>query len=214
MSTTRRTRAVLSLSKENAAALLAQAWAIYHGMDADKATFAAPNPPLSTLLVEINDFDAAEQATATKTKGTFAVRDTKRDILVTSLESERMYVQSLCDASPERAVAIVTAAAMAVGKTPLSAKPILQAKPSPKPGAVVLLANATLLVGRGVKRKATFNWQYSADGGKTWTGAPSTPLASTEIDGLAPLTTYAFRVGVTVSRVVGEWSQAVTYLVR
>jgi hypothetical protein len=183
-------------------------------MNADKVTFAAPNPPLAALLGQIQALDVAEQATSTKTKGTVAVRDTKRELLVTSLESERMYVQSLCDASPEQAVAVATAAAMAIGKVPTYAKPILQAKLGAQSGAVVLVANASLLVGKRVTKKVTFNWQLSADGGKTWTGAPSTPLASTEIGNLTPLTTYDFRVGATVSKVTGEWSQAVALLVR
>jgi hypothetical protein len=212
--TTRRVRAVLSLSKAKVPALLTQAKAIYNGMNADKVTFAAPNPSLATLLGQIQALDVAEQATTTKTKGTVAVRDTKRELLITSLESERMYVQSLCDASPEQAVAIATAAAMAIGKIPAHAKPILQAKLGTQSGAVVLVANAGLLVGKGVSKKVTFNWQLSADGGKTWTLCPSTPLANTGIESLTPLTTYAFRVGVTVSKVTGEWSQAVTLLVR
>jgi hypothetical protein len=90
---------------------------------------------------------------------------------------------------------------------------VLEAKLGTASGSVVLRANETLLVGRGVRKRAAFNWQLSADGGKTWTNAPSTPLASTAIDGLTPLTTYAFRVCVTVSKATGEWSQAVTLLV-
>jgi hypothetical protein len=214
MPTIRRIRVVLNLSKTNAPALLAKSRAVYHGLDSDKTTFSAPNPTLPVFLVHIDDLDSAEQATATKTKGTVAIRNTKRDFVVTDMESQRMYVQSLCDANPERAVAIATAAGMAIGKPPAHSKPVLAVKPGSKPGAVLLVANATLLVGRGVHKRAAFNWQFSADGGKTWVGAPSTPLASTEIDNLTPMTTYAFRVCVTVAKVTGEWSQAVTALVR
>jgi len=65
-----------------------------------------------------------------------------------------------------------------------------------------------------VKKHVTFNWQSSAEGGKTWISAPSTPLATTTLEGLTPLTTYAFRVSVTVSKTAGEWSQAVSILVK
>jgi hypothetical protein len=170
--------------------------------------------PLATLLTQIQDLDTAEQATKTGTKGTVPVRNAKRAVLVTTLESLRMYVQSLSDANPEQSAAIASAASMAVAKLPLHAKPVLQAKLGASSGTVILIANATLLVGRGVRKKATFNWESSADGGKTWTAVPSTPLSSTTVAGLTPLTTYAFRVCVTVSKVVGEWSQAVSLLVR
>ena len=125
-----------------------------------------------------------------------------------------MYVQSIADASPEQAIAIISAAAMAVGKTPTHGKPFLQAKPGGQPGAASLVANAGLLAGKRSSKKVTFNWQYSADAGKTWQQAPSTPLANTEIASLTPMTVYAFRVSVTVSKTVGEWSPAVNLLVR
>jgi hypothetical protein len=142
------------------------------------------------------------------------VRNAKLAVLVTTLESMRMYVQSLCDANPEQAATIAAAAGMAIAKAPGHAKPVLQATLGIQSGTVELSANATLLVGRGVRKKVTFNWEVSADGGKTWTGVPSTPLSRTTVTGLTPLVTYAFRVCVTVSTTVGEWSQPVLLLVR
>jgi hypothetical protein len=49
--------------------------------------------------------------------------------------------------------------------------------------------------------------------GKTWTNLPSTPLASTEVAGLALLSTYSFRVSVTLGKVAGEFSQPVSVTV-
>jgi hypothetical protein len=209
-----RTRVVLKNSKKNIAALIALARVVHDRMAADPGQFAAPVPPLATLLAQIQDLETAEQATKTRTKGTAALRDTKRDVLVTSLESQRMYVQTLCDASPDKAAALIGAAGMSVGQVPGGSKPMLRAKHGTQPGTVTLVANATLLVGKGVSKRPTFNWQMSADGGKTWTNLPSTPLASTDIANLTPATTYAFRVGVTVSKTTGEWSQAITLMVQ
>lgn len=209
-----RTRVVLSLETSKVPALLPQAKAIYNSFEANKAQLPAPPVPLATLLAQIQDLDTAEQATGTRTKGTVPVRNAKRAVLVTSLENLRMYVQTLCDASPEQAAAIASAASMAVAKVPLHDKPVLQAKQGAQSGTVALIANATLLIGRGVRKKATFNWEMSADGGKTWLPLPSTPIASTTVAGLTPATTYAFRVCVTVSKTVGEWSQPVMLLVR
>jgi hypothetical protein len=214
MPPTHRIRVALKAARNNVPALLALAKAIYNAMLAASNLFKQPNPALAVLGQQIQDLEAAHQATFTRAKGTVAVRNAKRDLLVTSLESERMYVQSLCDANPEQAETYVTAAGMALAKAPAHAKPILAAEPGPVPGSAKLVANATLLVGRGVRKRATFNWQLSADGGKTWTNVASTPLASTTVEGLTPMTSYSFRVSATVSKTPGEWSQAVTLLVR
>jgi hypothetical protein len=212
MSPAHRVRAVLRLPKSKSATLLAIAKAVYNAFQSNQGLLPQPTPPLATVQGQIQALDTAQQATSTRTKGTVATRNAKRDVLVTSLESWRMYVQTLCDANPEQADALIAAAAMVVGKVPVHAKPVLAAKLGTASGSVTLEANATLLVGRGVKKHAAYNWQYSADGGKTWTNAPATPLAKTTIEALTPLTTYAFRVSVTVSKTVGAWSQAVTLL--
>jgi hypothetical protein len=42
---------------------------------------------------------------------------------------------------------------------------------------------------------------------------PTTPLADTLVPNLTPMTSYLFRVSVTVSRTTGDWSQPVGLLV-
>ncbi len=76
-------------------------------------------------------------------------------------------------------------------------------------------ANRSLLVGPADARKrAYFSWQWSGDGGKTWTSVTPTPYASTEIPGFTLLSTYSFRVSVTIGKQpAGPWSQAVSLLV-
>ncbi len=213
MNPTHRVRAVLTLPKTKVATLLAIAKAVYNAFQSNQGLLSQPNPPLPVVQGQIQSLDTAQQATSTRAKGTAAMRNAKREVLVTSLESWRMYVQTLCDASPEQAEALIAAAGMAVGKVAIHAKPVLAAKLGVASGSVRLEANATLLVGRGVRRRACYQWQYSADGGKTWTNAPATPITSTSIEGLTPLTTYAFRVAATVSKTAGPWSQAVTLIV-
>lgn len=214
MPPTHRIRVVLMLDRNNIPALLTASHTVCNQMTANTGQFPHANPPLNVLAQQIADLDAAQQATSTRARGTTAARNGKRDVLVTSLESERMYVQSLCDASPEQAETLIAQAGMTAAKPPAHTKAVLTAEQGPVPGSAKLVANATLLVGRGVRKRPTFNWQASADGGKTYALLPSTPLADTIAEGLTPMTTYAFRVSVTVSRTQGEWSQAVTLLVR
>lgn len=214
MTTIHRIRVVLKLPKTKIAALLAIAKAIYNAFQANQGQLGTPSPAPAAVEAQIADLDTAQQATSTRAKGTVATRNAKRDVLITSLENWRMHVQTLCDQNPEQAESLIAAAGMTVGQAPRHAKPILSAEQGTASGTVILRANATLLVGRGVKKHSVYNWQYSADWGKTWTNAPATPLASTTIEGLTPLTTYSFRVSVTVSKTVGAWSDAVTLLVR
>jgi hypothetical protein len=214
MTTTNRTRAALLLNRKKVSTVLAVANRMYSAMLANMKLFPAATPPLPTFLSQIQDVEAAQLATGTRTRGTAAIRNAKLAILFTTMESLRMYVQTLCDANPEQAEVIITAAGMAIARVPSFHKPALAAKLGTQSGSVILEANATLLVGKNVSKKATFNWEYSAGGGKTWIAAPSTPLTTTTIVGLTPLTTYEFRVCATVSKSTGEWSQAVSLLVR
>ena len=128
----------------------------------------------------------------------------------------RSYVQSIADTmSAENAAQVIQAAGLVVaGTTGKHFKAILAATLTPVQGLVHLEANASVLLAAvGKSRKKThFLWQYSVDG-KSWTSVPTTNYARTDITGLTPLTTYSFRVSVTVGAVVGEWSQAVSILV-
>jgi hypothetical protein len=101
---------------------------------------------------------------------------------------------------------------MKIAETPVRNKPALQANRGSLSGNVVLIANALLLAGKG-KGRRLFNWQYSADGGKTWVAVPSTTDADTSISGLTPLTTYLFRVSIGMGKTEGAWSQIVSLIV-
>src|SRR4029078_1897255 len=115
---------------------------------------------------------------ATRAKGAAAARNVQREILIGMLETERAYVQTLCDAKPAQAVATIEAAGMTVAIPSVRSDPILKVRGGPQSGTVFLDANAAVLVGkRG--RKIFFNWQWTTDGGKTFNTTPSTPVAKT-----------------------------------
>jgi hypothetical protein len=114
MNPTHRVRAVLSLPKSKVAALLTLAKAVFNAFTSNSGLLPQPSPALATVQAQIQALDTAQQATTTRTKGTVATRNAKVDVLVTSLESWRMYVQTLCDASPEQAEQIIAAAGMSV----------------------------------------------------------------------------------------------------
>jgi hypothetical protein len=210
-----RPRATVGVTKSNSAGVLARAKAMYTAILAAIAMFPSPTISMAAFLTLIQAFETAQQTTTTtRARGTSKARNTKRNAVWTAMESLRTYVQGLADElTPDPAAALIEAAGLLVAGKRVHAKPVLQAKLTTTPGVVHLVANASILLGKTSRKKATFHWQWSADGGKTWTSAPSTPYANTEIPGLALMTTYTFRVSVTIGKVTGEWSQPVGLLV-
>jgi hypothetical protein len=143
------------------------------------------------------------------------VRNTKCDALWTAMEVLQKFAQSLADTmTASNAASLIVAAGLLVTKIGVRRKAALTAVLTATQGNVLLEANRTLLAGKAnAGKRVSFNWQWSVDG-KTWTSVTSTPVSSTEIPGLTPLSTYSFRVSVTIGKqAAGPWSQAVTLLV-
>jgi hypothetical protein len=208
-----RPRLFLGLRRKDFPLLLEIAKAIYNGLLGHPSLFVDPQPPLPTLQGKIQAFDTAQQLTFTKTKGAAAARDLRASELITSLEGARTYVQALIDAAPDQATLLSEAAAMKLGQASSYYKPFLQATQSVPSGPVSIIANVGVLTA-DTEGKVFFNWQFSADSGKTWMNAPSTPHGDTEIADLTPMVTYVFRASVTARKGTSAWSEVVTLLVR
>jgi hypothetical protein len=190
--------------------------AIYNALLQNAAMFANPSIALPAFLALITGLSTAQQnLKGTKATGLAALRDTKRDLLWTAMESLRMYVQGIADTmTAVDAISLIKAAGMLVAGVPKRQKALLTAVLTTIPGTVLLVANASLLVGKAdVNKKVVFNWQWSSDSGKTWNSVASTPYASTEIPGLTLMTPYIFRVSVTIAKKPGAWSDVVALVV-
>jgi hypothetical protein len=208
-----RTRVVLGFTRRSYPTLLAHAQSVHDGISAAPMLFPSPSPLMVVFAQQIQDLRAAQQATIGKATGTATVRNAKAAIVVTSLENLETYVQSLCDATPGQASVIIEQAAMKIAAQPAHHKAELAAVNGPTSGSALLVANRTIVTA-GLTKRNYINWQYSLDG-KSWISAPSTLLAKTEIDGLAPLTTVSFRVSATPTKGASTpWSQAVTLLIK
>jgi len=167
----------------------------------------SPSPPLATLTTALDALVTTETATKTRAAGTVAARDVARTNLLSLLQATKANVQQLADASPEQGDAIVTSAGMAVRKTAAQTKPPFAAKPGAVSGTVVLAARAAAV-------RASYEWEWSGDGGKTWTAVPPTLQAKTEIPGLPVATTVQFRFRAVTKAGAGDWSQPTTLLVK
>jgi hypothetical protein len=217
MSTVSRPHASFGVNKKKVPAVLTRAQAMYNAMILNATMFVSPTITMAAFLALITALVLAQQnVTGTRAKGAATLRNTKRDALWTAMQSLQSYAQVLADAmTAENAAALIEAAGLVVAGTGTRTKAILTASLVAAPGTVHLEANRTVLVGKAnAHKQVTFNWQWSTDG-KTWTTASATPYASTEIPGLTPLSTYSFRVSVTIAKQpTGPWSQVLpTHLV-
>jgi len=130
------------------------------------------------------------------------------------MEALQKYVQGLADAlSAENAASLIQSAGLVVAKPGKHQKAVLTASLTTTPGLVTLAANRSVLVGHvSSSKKVMFNWQWSQNG-TAWTNLATTTYATTEMPGLTLLSTYMFRVSVTIGKVTGDWSQPVSILV-
>ena len=179
-------------------ALITYAQGIVKGMT-NNASFPNPTPTLAQVTTAIDELQAAETAALTRAKGAAAIRNEKHTALVALLQQLRSYIQAAADANVENGASIIQSAGIALKKTPVRPKRVFAAKFGAVSGSVHLVAEAAA-------RRASYEWQYSTDGGKTWVQAPSTLQAKTTVNGLAPSTTVVFRYRAVTKTGEGDWS--------
>ncbi len=207
-------RASYGTKKRNVPGVIFRAQAMYDGITGSLSLFGALPVDMAAYLALLTALVLAQQvAVETKARGAASLRDVKRDLVWTAMEALRVHIQGLADTvSAENACALIEVGGLLVGGVPTYARLPLTARPTPESGVVHLAAHVALLAGKDAVGKCTmFNWQWSANG-TSWNDAGSTPYASTDITGLTPMTTYSFRVSVTVGEVTGPWSQPVSLL--
>jgi hypothetical protein len=215
MNTAARPRASLDVEKRDIPGVTSRDQSMYTGFTQNTGMFASPTVTMVVFLALITALVTQQETTrVTKAKGSASLRNTKRDALWSAMQSLVSYVQVLSDSmTASNAISCIEAAGLVVAGTAARTKAVLTAELMAAAGTVYLEANRTVLVGKAdANKQVTFNWQYSTDG-KTWTNAPATPYASTEIPGLTLMTAYSFRVSVTIAKVAGPWSQPVTLVV-
>jgi hypothetical protein len=209
-----RPRGILGVSKEDAPGVLARAHAMYTSLNGAPTSFPALPVTMTTFLTLIGAVETVqENLTTTKSRGLSTQRGKQLDALGSSMDTLRVYVQGLANnLSAIAARALLESAGLKLASPASSAKPPLAAKLTATAGTVLLQANRSLLVGT-TSKMVTFRWQASADGGKTWLDLPSGHYSRLSVPNLTLMTTYAFRVAVTVGPEVRSFGQSVELLV-
>jgi hypothetical protein len=173
------------------------------------AMFPALPISMPAFLLLLQAATAAQLAAATRAKGLATVRDTKVDDLWDAMQTLRIYVQGLANnLDPVSGAALIQSAGLLVGKTGGYVKALLAATFVPATGIVHLAVNAKMLLGAATKKKTTFTWSWSTDGGKTWSAGVTTGYTSLDVPGFLA-GSYQFRVFATVGKVPGEPCQPV-----
>ncbi len=187
-------------------ALITYARGIVKQMTANPV-FASPAPTLAAVAQAIDDLETAETAALARAKGAVATRNDKRAALVRLMKQLGAYIQSVADASAENGAAVIESAGVAVRKTPARRARAFVAKPGTVSGTAKLMTATAA-------RRASYEWQYSTDGGKTWIAAPATLQAKTTIAGLVPGATVLFKYRPVTKTGEGDWSQPASLVVQ
>jgi len=187
-------------------ALITYAQGIVTGMT-NNPSFPSPMPALSTVQAAITDLQTAETAALARAKGAVATRNEKRAALIALLQSLRTDVQNVADANAPTAPSIIQGAGMAVRKTPARAPRVFAVTPGSVSGSVKIVAAAAA-------HRAGYEWQYSTDGGKTWTLMPVTLQAKTSLAGLPVGTTVEVRYRPVTKTGEADWSAPVSMTVQ
>jgi hypothetical protein len=170
------------------------------------AFFPDPTPPLATVAAALEELHEAHVATEAKTRGTVEVRNAKRTSLLSLVRRLKAYVQGVADDNPEQAVAIIQSARMSDWKPGPGKKAPFDVKPGPVEGTVHLAV-------RAAAKEADYEWQWSADGGETWSTPSTTLQARTTLRGLPSGRVCLFRYRAKTRKSDIDWSQPVAFRV-
>ena len=170
-------------------------------------SFPNPTPTLAAVTAALATLSNAETAALARTKGAVLSRNGARASLVTMLKQLQGSIQAAADADAENSAAMIASAGIAVRKTAVRPPRSFQATTGAVSGSAKVVVPAAA-------HRASYDWQYSTDGGKTWVAAPSTLGARTTIMGLPAGTTAQFRVRALTKSGEGDWSQPTSLLVK
>ncbi|HEY6460919.1 MAG TPA: fibronectin type III domain-containing protein [Polyangiaceae bacterium] len=169
--------------------------------------FPLPDTVIAAFDDALTKYDAAEKATQTRAPGTIAARNAAKVVYVGAVHALKARIQQVADATPEQAEAIITSTTLTVKKTPARTKDAFVARYGVTSGSVEVIARAAAL-------RASYEWQYSVDGAKTWVSVPNTLQAKTTITLLPVATVVEFRFRATTKSGQGDWSQPTSLLVK
>jgi hypothetical protein len=197
--------AVLNLRKyRKINAYIAKVKLVRQSMDGN-SWFTAPPVDVTvggTFDNNISDLDAAETKALTRVIGAAQDRDVKKGVVDGNLNLLKAYVQSVADANPKEAEAIIISGGFDVKHIGKADKDDLSVKPK-KGESGTMIARA-----RKVEGTIANLWEYTIDDGVNWNELEATSKCSTEITGLTPGDTIIVRHRPILRKGKGTWIQS------
>jgi hypothetical protein len=168
--------------------------------------FASLAALLAQTTADLALLQAAQATALSRAKGAAEARNDKLKAVVDDLILLKSGVQTVVNQNPGQAASIIESAGMFQKQVTLPSKPNLGAKMAAvNPGEVMVRAKAT--------KGASYEWQYSLDGGKTWLAMGTTTVANTSVLGMTVGTTLLFRFRTTVKKTTSDWSPTLSFFV-
>jgi hypothetical protein len=208
MSTTKsvhRSLVILALPKK-VPALITYAQSVVTAMTGNPS-FPTPAPTLAEATTAINALQTAESAAIARTKGAVTARNDKQAALVALMQEMKAYIQKTADADTDNSAAIIQSAGVSVKKTAVRKPRVFTAEQG-------VVSGTAKLVAASAGHRASYEWEYSVDGGKTWAAALATLQAKTSVTGLTPGATVQFRYLAVTKAGQGDWSAPVSLIVK
>jgi hypothetical protein len=166
----------------------------------------ARSPPLLALAAAVTALDEAETAAGSRTIGTVAPRNDARRRVLVALAVYKELVQAEADANPEQAESVIVRSGLRTRRPTTRRKRPFTARSGKVSGSIRLGVLAA-------SRRASYEWGWSLDGGKTWSGHRTTLQTTTTIRGLPVGKFVVFRVRPVTKAGAGDWMDAITVLV-
>jgi hypothetical protein len=171
-----------------------------------------PAPPVAladngVFDTHIKDLDAAQTLALTKAKGAVQVRDDKKLIVLADIHLLMGYVQTIADANPKNAEALIIGSGLDVKHEAVYSKDALTVKP--KKGE----SGTMIVTVRKIEGTLANLWEYSADKGLTWNDMDATGQGKTSLTGLTPGSSIIVRHRPILRKGKGEWIQSAPAIV-
>jgi hypothetical protein len=186
--------------------LISLARAIVDGMT-DNPHFHAPNPSLPEVTAAIDSLEAAQAAAYSRTRGATAGRNDRKRALQGVLSQLKAYVQKMANANPEASASLIESALFRVARW----APHYRQEFTARDGAV---SGEVRLTAKSAAKLAAYDWQISTDAGTSWSEWAITLKASTTVTGLKAGETVLFRYRAVTYAGMGDWSEAMAFVVR
>ena len=171
---------------------------------ANPAYFGAIAPTPDEVGKDADILLTAESLVKTRTVGLAADRDIKLNAVRTDVFDWMAFIQSLADHAGDyaTAIAIIQAAGFGVKVNGVKIKaPFAVTNKKGAPGVVVIKMRKV----KALKGLTTYEWRYSADGGKTWIPLLSGGVANQIIEGLASEASIICQGRAIADNVAGIW---------